>query len=279
MCGCSAAKFGVEYREPERRRDLRHVVRKEKALERAAARPTFNPGLDLFSEVGTELLCSSAPCLTRAAAARVKRVVQQTCAPGPEGHWQLGRPALTYCGQFSPGVSVSPHPQQDAAATVTHPQEEIQRRRERASRFQTEDSLAAYQPAVDPADVAKRKKRAERFGTEYQPEDAAGLMDVGACSPKCTAGQQWCCHERNHRKGGRVVAQPQTAVNLQPLQRRSPCSRQPVCSCVTCAVARRVQTCWSRSGRWRPRWHGGGRRSTCMAWTCSTRRRCGCLRV
>jgi hypothetical protein len=47
---CSAAKFGVEYREPERRRDLRHVVRKEKALERAAARPTFNPGMDLFSE-------------------------------------------------------------------------------------------------------------------------------------------------------------------------------------------------------------------------------------
>lgn len=58
-------------------------------------------------------------------------------------------------------------------------QEEIERRRQRASRFQTEDSLAAYQPAVDPADIAKRKKRAERFSTEYEPEDAAGLMDVG----------------------------------------------------------------------------------------------------
>lgn len=58
-------------------------------------------------------------------------------------------------------------------------QEEIERRRQRATRFQTEDSLAAYQPAVDPADVARRKKRAERFGTEFQPEDAAGLMDVG----------------------------------------------------------------------------------------------------
>lgn len=55
MWCCSAAKFGVEYREPERRRDLRHVVRKEKALERAAARPAFNPGLDLFSEVSTPL--------------------------------------------------------------------------------------------------------------------------------------------------------------------------------------------------------------------------------
>jgi len=58
-------------------------------------------------------------------------------------------------------------------------QEEIQRRRERAARFQTQDSLASYQPAVDPADIARRKKRAQRFGVDYQPEDAAGLMDVG----------------------------------------------------------------------------------------------------
>ncbi len=58
-------------------------------------------------------------------------------------------------------------------------QEEIQRRRERANRFQTEDTLASYQPVVDPAELAKRKKRAEKFGMEYQPEDAAGLMDVG----------------------------------------------------------------------------------------------------
>lgn len=108
-----AEKFGVEYREPERRRDLRHVVRKEKALERAAARPVgFTPGLDLYS------------------------------------------------------------------------QEEIERRRQRAARFQTEDSLAAYQPAVDPADIARRKKRAERFGTEFQPEDAAGLMDVDLLEQK-----------------------------------------------------------------------------------------------
>lgn len=168
---------------------MRHVVRKEKALERAAARPTFNPGLDLFSEVAMTLLCSSAPCLTRAATARGLSIVQQTCAPSPERHWQVGRPTLTCCGQFSPGVNVNTHLQQRATATINHPQEEIQRRRERASRFQTEDSLAAYQPAVDPADVAKRKKRAERFGTEYQPDDAAGLMDVGACPPKCTAGQ------------------------------------------------------------------------------------------
>lgn len=47
-----AAKFGVEYREPEKRRDLRHVARKEKALERVAARPVgFTPGMDLYSQV------------------------------------------------------------------------------------------------------------------------------------------------------------------------------------------------------------------------------------
>lgn len=52
QCRCRAEKFGVEYKEPERRRDLRHAARKEKALQHAAARPTgFNPGLDLFSEV------------------------------------------------------------------------------------------------------------------------------------------------------------------------------------------------------------------------------------
>ena len=59
-------------------------------------------------------------------------------------------------------------------------QEEIQRRRARAAKYGTEDTLAAYQPVVDPEDAARRKKRAERFGVDYQPEDAAGLMDVGA---------------------------------------------------------------------------------------------------
>ncbi len=60
-----AEKFSVEYREPEKRRDLRHVARKEKALERAAARPSaFNPGLDIFSEVGAPLakrICDERP--------------------------------------------------------------------------------------------------------------------------------------------------------------------------------------------------------------------------
>ena len=47
-----AAKFGVEYREPEKRRDLRHVVRKERALERASHRGAgFATGIDIFSEV------------------------------------------------------------------------------------------------------------------------------------------------------------------------------------------------------------------------------------
>lgn len=63
---CRAEKFGVEYREPERRRDLRHVVRKEKAMERAAARPVgFTPGLDLYSQVLNMPYASSTPCSTR----------------------------------------------------------------------------------------------------------------------------------------------------------------------------------------------------------------------
>lgn len=61
-----------------------------------------------------------------------------------------------------------------------HLQEEIARRRERAERFHTSDTLQSYQPAVDPEEAARRKHRAEKFGTEYVPEDAAGLMDVGA---------------------------------------------------------------------------------------------------
>lgn len=44
----------MEYTEPGQRKDLRHVVRKEKALERAGARAPaagFTTGFDLFSEV------------------------------------------------------------------------------------------------------------------------------------------------------------------------------------------------------------------------------------
>mmetsp|Transcript_8241 Transcript_8241/g.24586 ORF Transcript_8241/g.24586 Transcript_8241/m.24586 type:complete len:457 (+) Transcript_8241:321-1691(+) len=110
-----AAKFGVEYTEPGQRKDLRHVVRKEKALERAGARAPaagFTTGFDLFSE------------------------------------------------------------------------EEIKRRRERAERFQTTDALASYQPAVDMDDIEKRKKRAEKFGVDYQPDDAAGLMNIDLLEQK-----------------------------------------------------------------------------------------------
>ena len=71
-------------------------------------------------------------------------------------------------------------------------QEEIKRRRERASRFETTDALESYQPAVDLEEVEKRKKRAEKFGVEYQPDDAAGLMDVGAPRP-CFLHQVHCC--------------------------------------------------------------------------------------
>lgn len=61
--------------------------------------------------------------------------------------------------------------------------EEIRRRRERAARFNTTDTLASYQPAVDLEEAEKRRKRAEKFGTKYQADDAAGLMDVGARPP------------------------------------------------------------------------------------------------
>jgi hypothetical protein len=94
---CSAAKFGVEYREPERRRDLRHVVRKEKALERAAARPTFNPGLDLFSEVSVKLLRGRAPRLTSAATTHyitavmcAKQSLSPSTAPSAISHSTIG---------------------------------------------------------------------------------------------------------------------------------------------------------------------------------------------
>jgi hypothetical protein len=59
-------------------------------------------------------------------------------------------------------------------------QEQIARRRERAARFHTSDTLQTYQPAVNLDELARRKHRSEKFGTKYVPEDGAGLMDVGA---------------------------------------------------------------------------------------------------
>ena len=60
-------------------------------------------------------------------------------------------------------------------------QEELKRRKDRSARFQTEDRLAEYRPPTDPEVEAKRKERAERFGTTYEPPDESGLIDVGAC--------------------------------------------------------------------------------------------------
>lgn len=46
-----AEKFGVDFKEPGQRHDMRHVLRKEKAFERAEARPAgFTPGFDIYSE-------------------------------------------------------------------------------------------------------------------------------------------------------------------------------------------------------------------------------------
>ena len=59
-------------------------------------------------------------------------------------------------------------------------QEELQRRRERAARFQTEDKLAEYQPAVDKEQEERRRARAKKFGVAYAPRDETGLADAGA---------------------------------------------------------------------------------------------------
>jgi len=59
-------------------------------------------------------------------------------------------------------------------------QEELQRRRERAARFQTEDKLAEYQPAVDMEEEERRRARAKKFGIAYAPKDETGLADAGA---------------------------------------------------------------------------------------------------
>ena len=58
-------------------------------------------------------------------------------------------------------------------------QEELQRRRERAARFQTQDTLAEYQPAVDLEKEQRRRARAKKFGTTYQPTDETGLAHAG----------------------------------------------------------------------------------------------------
>ncbi len=59
-------------------------------------------------------------------------------------------------------------------------QEELQRRRERAARFQTDDKLAEYQPAVDMEEEQRRRARAKKFGVAYAPKDETGLADAGA---------------------------------------------------------------------------------------------------
>ena len=59
------------------------------------------------------------------------------------------------------------------------PQEELDRRRQRAARFQTEDRLAEYRPPTDPEAEERKRERAERFGTTYEPPDETGLIEVG----------------------------------------------------------------------------------------------------
>ena len=58
-------------------------------------------------------------------------------------------------------------------------QEEVQRRQERAERFQIEDEALKYVPVAPPEDEEKRKERAARFGTTYEAPDQSGQKDAG----------------------------------------------------------------------------------------------------
>ncbi|KAG7671833.1 hypothetical protein KSW81_004719 [Nannochloris sp. 'desiccata'] len=57
-------------------------------------------------------------------------------------------------------------------------EEEVEKRQQRASRFNMPDTGLQWTPPEIPEDEEKRKARAERFGVEYQAPDADGLMDV-----------------------------------------------------------------------------------------------------
>ena len=70
-------------------------------------------------------------------------------------------------------------------------QEELQRRRERAARFHTEDTLADYQPAVDLEKEQRRRARAKKFGTTYEPTDETGLAHAGAQVHDEVAGEAY----------------------------------------------------------------------------------------
>ena len=59
-------------------------------------------------------------------------------------------------------------------------QEELKRRKDRAARFRTQDTLAEYQPAVDLDEEQRRRARAQKFGVKYEPTDETGLADAGA---------------------------------------------------------------------------------------------------
>ena len=56
--------------------------------------------------------------------------------------------------------------------------EEVEKRQQRASRFNMPDTGLQWNPPEVPEDEEKKKARAERFGVEYQAPDADGLMDV-----------------------------------------------------------------------------------------------------
>jgi Nuclear cap-binding protein subunit 3/Tho1/MOS11 C-terminal domain len=99
---CRAEKFGVDYRDPGRRREFRDDARKEKIDPSRG----LGTGFDLFTS------------------------------------------------------------------------EEVEKRQQRAERFNMPDTGLQWNPPEVPEDEEKKKARAERFGVEYQAPDADGLMDV-----------------------------------------------------------------------------------------------------
>ena len=142
----SAEKFGTEYVEPSRRRDLRLDARKERFT-----RPGFATGIDLFTEEE-----------------RQKREQRAARFGLPEGSGLEWKPPQVRAARGWGG------PWLCRCNATEHSLEWVAWRRA---------ELPALLRRVDAWQVSeddeKRRQRAERFGVDYKPKDETGLMDVG----------------------------------------------------------------------------------------------------
>ncbi|EFN59407.1 hypothetical protein CHLNCDRAFT_137920 [Chlorella variabilis] len=140
-----AEKFGTEYVEPSRRRDLRLDARKERFT-----RPGFATGIDLFTEEE-----------------RQKREQRAARFGLPEGSGLEWKPPQVRAARGWGG------PWLCRCNATEHSLEWVAWRRA---------ELPALLRRVDAWQVSeddeKRRQRAERFGVDYKPKDETGLMDV-----------------------------------------------------------------------------------------------------